>query len=80
MRLPRDTNAQQLVTALGRLGYQMTRITGSHIRLTKEGTSGEYHITIPDHNPLRVGTLNAIVKEIAEQENMSRNELLTKLF
>ncbi|HHV06755.1 MAG TPA: type II toxin-antitoxin system HicA family toxin [Firmicutes bacterium] len=80
MRLPRDINAQQLVTALGKLGYQVTRITGSHIRLTKIGTGGEYHITIPNHNPLRVGTLNAILKEIAVQENMSKNKLLTKLF
>jgi predicted RNA binding protein YcfA (HicA-like mRNA interferase family) len=34
MRLPRDVSGGELVKLLGRLGYRVTRQTGSHIRLT----------------------------------------------
>ena len=38
MRLPRDLSGNDLAQALRKLGYQVTRQTGSHIRLTT--TSG----------------------------------------
>jgi predicted RNA binding protein YcfA (HicA-like mRNA interferase family) len=62
MRLPRDLSGRDLAKALNKLGYQITRPTGSHMRLTTD-RKGEHHITIPDHDPLRVGTLGAIVGE-----------------
>ena len=34
MRVPRDISGDQLANALKPLGYQITRQTGSHIRLT----------------------------------------------
>jgi predicted RNA binding protein YcfA (HicA-like mRNA interferase family) len=34
MKLPRDINGQELAKKLVKLGYQMTRQAGSHIRLT----------------------------------------------
>ena len=55
MKLPRDLSGEQLAHALGRLGYEVTRQTGSHMRLTTTDPA-EHHITIPNHNPLRVGT------------------------
>ncbi len=42
MRMPRDISAADLVKALGRLGYRVTRQKGSHIRLTTE-RDGEHH-------------------------------------
>ncbi|NYE57789.1 putative RNA binding protein YcfA (HicA-like mRNA interferase family) [Carboxydothermus ferrireducens DSM 11255] len=35
----------------------VTRQTGSHIRLTTT-LKGEHHVTIPLHDPLKIGTLN----------------------
>ena len=56
-RLPRDLPGDDLVRALRRLGYRATRQSGSHMRLTT-AEGGEHHVTIPRHDPLRVGTLD----------------------
>ncbi len=79
MKLPRDLSGDQLAHALARLGYQVTRQTGAHLRLTTNDPS-EHHITIPNHDPLRVGTLAAILRDVAGFHGMSRNELLDRLF
>ncbi len=79
MKLPRDLSGQDLVKALKNLGYEVSNKTGSHIRLTTQ-QQGEHHITIPAHNPLKVGTLNAILREIARHFKLSREELLNQLF
>ena len=41
---------------------------------------GEHHITVPRHDPLRVGTLAAILEDIAVHFDMRRDELLAQLF
>ena len=79
MRLPRDLSGRGLVGALGRLGYDVDRQTGSHIRLTTQ-RGGEHHMTVPDHDSLKVGTLNAILRDVAEHAGLSRKELLGLLF
>ena len=78
MRLPRDLSGDQLVRLLRRYGYRATRQTGSHIRLTTS-QGGQHHVTIPRQSSLRVGTLNAILKDIAEHLGMERDELLAEL-
>lgn len=79
MKLPRDLSGAQLAKALGRVGYSATRQTGSHLRLTAANPS-EHHVTIPLHDPLRVGTLAAILADIAAHQQISRDELLDRLF
>ena len=79
MRLPRDVSAADLIKGLEKLGYQPTRRKGSHVRLTTT-RSGEHHITIPDHDPLRVGTLASILSDVAAHFGMSRDELVRQLF
>jgi predicted RNA binding protein YcfA (HicA-like mRNA interferase family) len=68
MRLPRDIGAEDLISSLRRYGYSATQQTGSHIRITTT-QNGEHHVTIPRHKPLRVGTLQAILKDIADHLN-----------
>ncbi len=41
--------------------------------------NGQHHVTIPDHDPLRLGTLNAILKDVAEHLGIARDELLSSL-
>ena len=78
MRIPRDLTGAQLVKALRVLGYEPTRQAGSHIRITTT-KSGTHHVTIPNHRPIRIGTLASILDEIAKHHRISRDELLTKL-
>ena len=79
MRIPRDLSGAELVKRLGRLGYEPTRQTGSHIRLTSL-TRGEHHVTIPKHDPLRIGTLASILDAVAAHQGVTRDELLVRLF
>ena len=65
MKLPRDVSGDGLAKALKALGYHVTRQSGSHLRLsTTEGR--EHHVTIPRHDPVRIGTLAAILDDVAE--------------
>ena len=79
MRIPRDLTGKELIKALGKLEYEVTRQSGSHIRLTTS-RNGTHHITIPDHRPVKVGTLSGILGDIAAHHQMTRDELLTLLF
>ena len=65
--------------ALAKLDYRVTRQTGSHMRLTTE-RGGVHHITVPAHSPLRIGTLAAIVDEVARHVKLDREQLLDVLF
>ena len=78
MRLPRDSTGAELVERLARLGYVETRQTGSHIRLTCQQPS-QHHVTVPRHDPLRVGTLAAVLSAVAEHHRMSRDDLIRML-
>ena len=78
MKLPRDISGAELSGSLKKLGYQVTRQTGSHMRLTTN-ESGEHHVTIPRHDPLRVGTLAAILDDVAAHFELSRDELLMRI-
>jgi predicted RNA binding protein YcfA (HicA-like mRNA interferase family) len=79
-KLPRDIDGRTLAGMLGKFGYIIARQTGSHIRLTREFKGSSFHITIPAHSPLKVGTLNAITSEVAEQLKVEKNELIAALF
>ncbi len=65
MKLPRDLSGSELAKDLARFGYQVTRQTGSHMRLTCTLLGAAHHITIPAHKELAVGTLNQILKDAA---------------
>jgi predicted RNA binding protein YcfA (HicA-like mRNA interferase family) len=79
MKLPRDLSGLDLAKALSHVGYRVTRQTGSHLRLTNYGPP-QHHVTIPAHDPLKLGTLAAVLTEVAAQLKISRDELATKLF
>ena len=79
MKLPRNISARDLIKALATLGYGVTRQKGSHIRVTTQ-QEGTHHLTIPDHAPIRVGTLASILGDVADHFGISRDELLERLF
>ncbi len=78
MKLPRDLKGVELAKALKKLGNATTRQTGSHLRLMTH-EKGEHHITIPKLDSLKLGTLHAILKDVAEHLKMSLGDLIDKL-
>jgi predicted RNA binding protein YcfA (HicA-like mRNA interferase family) len=79
MKLPRNLSGAQLIRALGKLAYAVTRQTGSHVRLSC-AMPVQHHITVPLHDPLRIGTLAAILAAVADAHELTRDELLQTLF
>ncbi len=80
MKIPRDLNAGELIKLLKKIDYFETRQSGSHIRLTRKKDNSEHHITIPNHDPIKLGTLNSIINDLSSNLNISKKELLQKLF
>ena len=78
-RLPRDVSGPQLARLLEVFGYAVTRQKGSHLRLTTQ-EGGEHHITVPNHDPLRTGTLNGILRDVAEHAGLARDIVVERLF
>ena len=78
MKIPRDCNGADLTRALRHLGYEIQRQTGSHIQLTTH-RGGEHHLSVPNHRPLKVGMLNALLKDVAAHHGMSIEELLKEI-
>ena len=80
MKLPRDVGGEEIAALLGKYGYEITRQTGSHMRLTSTYKGFQHHITIPSHKPLKVGTLDGIVGQIAAYLEIEHQELVEELF
>ncbi len=79
MRLPRDVSGRDLARSLSVVGYEVTRQTGGHMRLTTH-EAGQHHLTIPAHDSLRVGTLAGIVAEVARHFDIDRDQVARRLF
>jgi predicted RNA binding protein YcfA (HicA-like mRNA interferase family) len=80
LKLPRDVSGHDLARALSRFGYAITRQTGSHMRMTSRSKGTDHHVTIPAHDPLRIGTLSQILNEVATYLELSRDELVEAIF
>ncbi len=78
MRLPRDISGTDLIKMLRVFGYEVSRQNGSHIRLTTE-ENGQHHITVPAHNPLKIGTLSAILGDVASHFDITKEEVLERI-
>jgi predicted RNA binding protein YcfA (HicA-like mRNA interferase family) len=78
MKLPRDVSGPELVKALRKLGYQVDRQKGSHVRVTTQ-EGGEHHEVVPNHNPIRTGTLSGLLKSVAAHHKLSVEELIHEL-
>lgn len=79
-KIPRDISGKSLAGLLRKYGYEITRQTGSHIRLTSSLSGAPHHVTIPDHSPIKIGTLNKILKEISDHQKVEKELLIKNLF
>ena len=79
MKLPRDLSGAALVKALCRSwGYQRVHQVGSHIVLETDDPTHQ-RVAIPAHKVLRVGTLNSILRSVAQHKGVGREEILSSL-
>jgi predicted RNA binding protein YcfA (HicA-like mRNA interferase family) len=78
MKLPRGVSADRVVRVLERLGYEVIRQKGSHIRLRHNGPPAHF-VTVPQHNPLKIGMLHAILSDVSAAQSISIEELSNML-
>jgi predicted RNA binding protein YcfA (HicA-like mRNA interferase family) len=74
MKLPRGVSGDCLIRVLQRLGYEVVRQKGSHVRLRHDGPP-VHQLTVPLHNPLKTGTLHAVLTEVAQMRSISTESL-----
>ena len=79
MKLPRDISGNKLAKLLKKYNYDITRQTGSHVRLTTN-LKGEHHITIPNHDSIKIGTINNILNDVSQHLEISKQDLIRELF
>ena len=72
-------SAKELIKVMAKLGYEIERQKGSHIRLRKSTPSGEQHITVPFKAEIAKGTLNDIINCLSKQNTLSKEEILKML-
>jgi predicted RNA binding protein YcfA (HicA-like mRNA interferase family) len=76
MKLPKDLSSEGLIKLLCKHhGYRRVNQAGSHVIL--ETDSPQHHrLAVPDHKILRVGTLNSILRAVAEVKGLEKEEVL----
>ncbi len=79
MKLPRNISGQELVKILSKLGYEKVQQKGSHIKVTTN-INGQHHLAIPNHNPIKTGTLNSILRQAANHFSKTKEEIIEILF
>jgi predicted RNA binding protein YcfA (HicA-like mRNA interferase family) len=79
VKIPRDLYGRELAAALCRAwGYEKVNQVGSHVILQTENPV-HHRLSVPDHKPLRLGTLNAILRDVAAAKRVTREEILASL-
>ena len=79
MKSPRSLSAKELIKLLNVYGYDISSQKGSHIKITTQ-KNGEHHLAIPNHDPIKIGTLNSILKQVAEHLDKNKEDVFKELF
>ena len=79
MKVPRDLSGAELVKVLCRdWDYRQVHQEGSHLILETE-TPRHQRISVPNHNVLRLGTLNSVLRAVAAHKGVDRQTVLDSL-
>lgn len=79
MKIPRDLSGPDLIKILCKSwGYRQVHQVGSHVVLQTEEPS-HHRIVVPNHTPLRIGTLNSILRAVAQVKNVEKSDILKTL-
>ena len=79
-KIPRDISGRRLAKLLEKYGYKIIRESASHMRFISKYKDKEHKITIPDHNPIKIGTLNNILNDIANYLKVDKRKIIEELF
>jgi len=79
MKIPRDVSGTHLANVLSRRWrYVKVHQVGSHIILeTSEPT--HQRIAIPEHDPVRLGTLISILRAVSQHKGVTRDAIVGTL-
>jgi len=69
-------SGDKLIKLLMKLGYEIVRQKGGHVRLRKITEMGEHNITVPKHSEIAKGTLNDILSKVSLWNGIPKEELL----
>ena len=74
-----QVSGRQVVAMMQRLGYEVIRRRGSHIRLKRQMRDDTHFETIPDHTVLAKGTLGTILKHVSRATGKAIDDLIEML-
>ena len=82
MKLPRDLSGEKVASLLARrYGYRVIRTKGSHMTATLTSAGDKRHsVTVPRHRAVHIGTLDAIVTDVARFLGKPKSEVRETLF
>lgn len=81
MRVPRGLSGNEVAKLLARhYGYRATRTRGSHLTVALTAGSATHRVTVPLHGDVSVGTLDAIVGDVARFLGLSKHDVRETLF
>jgi predicted RNA binding protein YcfA (HicA-like mRNA interferase family) len=76
VKIPRDLSGREIVKTLCKhWDYRQIHQEGSHIILQTD-TPSHQRIPVPDHNPVRIGTLNSILRLVAMHKGVKKQDVL----
>ena len=79
MKIPRDLSGHDLVETLCRKwGYRVVHQEGSHVVLETDDPSPQ-RLAVPAHGYLRIGTMNAILRTVANHKRVERDAIIESL-
>ncbi len=72
-------SGEKLIRFLEKIGYEVVRQRGSHVRLEKQTPVGNHKITVPYHKEIAKGTLNDILNKVSLWNGIPKDELVEML-
>ncbi|MCY4058229.1 MAG: type II toxin-antitoxin system HicA family toxin [Gammaproteobacteria bacterium] len=81
MKLPRDLSGSEVARRLARhYGYRVTRSRGSQVTVTLTAGGQQHQVTVPRHPDVRIGTLDAIIADVAAFLGLPKQAVRDTLF
>lgn len=79
MKTPRDISGNDLILYLSSIGYIFIRQKGSHYRMEFKSAEGTFRLTVPIHNPIKIGTLNSTLRDVSAHTGKNYFQILEEL-
>lgn len=79
MKIPRDLSGREIVKARCKdWDYRQVHQEGSHMTLETR-TPSRQRVVVPDHDCVRIGTLNSILRQVSAHKGVGKQEVLASL-